>query len=304
MQADIVIATKGRAPQVWTLLDSLAAQTLAPRHIVVVGASEADVAGLGRHPLSIRNIAKVQISDRPGLTTQRNIGVTALQSEAGAIEDSGFITFFDDDFRPAPDWLERCAEVFKDPAIMGVTGQVLADGVKGEAISETDAIRYIRGELPRQPHWASEPAPRDVGSMYGCNMAFRADVLRQFRFDEALPLYGWQEDLDFTAQARTLGRTIYSPLPRGVHLGVKGGRVSGVRFGYSQIANPIYLARKGTMDSATMRRFVMRAAAANVIRSISNASATDYRGRLRGNFTALLDLARGRCAPQRITELG
>ncbi|AZO77314.1 hypothetical protein B5U98_17255 [Bosea sp. Tri-39] len=34
---------------------------------------------------------------------------------------------------------------------------------------------------------------------------------------------------------------------RGVHRAVKRGRTSGLRVGYSQIANTVYLARKGTM---------------------------------------------------------
>jgi hypothetical protein len=34
-----------------------------------------------------------------------------------------------------------------------------------------------------------------------------------------------------------------------VHLGSKGGRVNGRRLGYSQVANMIYLIRKGTMPA-------------------------------------------------------
>ncbi len=30
-------------------------------------------------------------------------------------------------------------------------------------------------------------------------------------------------------------------------MGVKGGRISGDRLGYSQIVNPLYMLRKGTM---------------------------------------------------------
>ena len=66
------------------------------------------------------------------------------------------------------------------------------------------------------------------------------------RFDDNLPLYGWLEDIDFARSIAPYGRVVKSMLLRGVHLGVKRGRTSGVKLGYSQIANPLYMLRKGT----------------------------------------------------------
>ena len=65
------------------------------------------------------------------------------------------------------------------------------------------------------------------------------------RFDENLPLYGWLEDIDFARSIAPYGRVVKSMLLRGVHLGVKRGRTSGVKLGYSQIANPLYMLEKG-----------------------------------------------------------
>jgi len=304
MNSYIVLATKGRAAELRTLLDQLAQQTFPAKLAVVVGTSTSDIQGLDRHPLTVAGGARVMVSDRAGLTTQRNVGIEAvLEMHPEAAFDNSFMVFFDDDFRPAGDWLERCAESFKDSSIVGVTGQVLADGARGAAIGEDDAMRYIRGERTRQAHWSSGLESRDVRSLYGCNMAFRGTAITRFRFDEALPLYGWQEDLDLSAQVRQLGRTIYAPGPRGVHLGVKGGRISGLRFGYSQIANPIYLWRKGTMSPAVMTRFLVRALGANVLRTLSRDARADYVGRLRGNIRAVSDLIRGDCHPTRIETL-
>ena len=67
------------------------------------------------------------------------------------------------------------------------------------------------------------------------------------RFDENLPLYGWAEDVDFCRQLATYGRIVENARTTGVHLGSNSGRTSGVCFGYSQIANPLYLWRKGTL---------------------------------------------------------
>jgi hypothetical protein len=181
-----------------------------------------------------------------------------------------------------------------------LTGQTLADGVRTEGLTENQATAFLNGEAPPQSHWASGADERDSDSVYGCNMAFIDTVIRAVRFDEALPLYGWQEDRDYTGMAKRLGRVIYFPDCRGVHLGVKSGRTSGIKLGYSQIANPIYLMKKGTMGHKIGLKFIGRALAANIVRSLSDHPFVDYRGRLRGNMRALLDVLLMRSDPRNI----
>lgn len=300
MKPYVVVATRGRADATRTLIDRLGRQATPPSHIIVVGAEAADVAGL-----ESRDDLTVTLSRAPGLTRQRNVGLDALQARSALDAGDSFVAFFDDDYRPAKDWLEQASRAFaEDPSIAGLTGLMLADGVRGPGLREADADAYIEGERPPMPHWASGPAPRDLSSLYGCNMAFRANAARALRFDERLPLYGWQEDRDYSQRARAFGRIVYWPACRGVHLGLKGGRVSGVRLGYSQIANPLYLGAKGTMSGRIVARFVMRAAAANVYGSLFRGGGlVDYRGRLNGNLRAAADLARGRCRPERAADL-
>jgi glycosyltransferase involved in cell wall biosynthesis len=303
--AHVVIATKDRASEVFTLLSHLARQTLQPDRILVVGTSASDIAGLDRHPIAAGGLVELLIASRTGLTIQRNVALSALRSGAGLPGSrKAFVAFFDDDFRPADDWLERCADrLARDADVVGVTGRVLADGVRSIAISEADAESYLSGVLPPQKHWSDMPAGQDVASLYGCNMAFIDDVARACSFDEELPLYGWQEDCDYTGQAKQYGRTVIDSGCRGVHLGVKGGRTSGVRFGYSQIANPLHIASKGRMTRLRAARFVLRALAANVVRSVPPATLFDYRGRLRGNLRAVFDLMRGKCRPREALNL-
>jgi len=149
--------------------------------------------------------------------------------------------------------------------------------------------------------------PRDLvdePGAYGCNMMVRLAALPGARFDETLPLYGWLEDLDYSARFAAIGRVARSGDCVGVHLGVKSGRTPGVRFGYSQIANPVYLAGKGTM--ARRRALVMatKNILANSARSLAPEPYIDRRGRLRGNLLALRDLMLGRAHPTRILDLG
>lgn len=305
MQAHVIIATKGRADQVRELLHWLSLQTLQPASVVVVGVTQADVEGVVDTPYARAGTVQVLLTEEAGLCLQRNAGIDHLL-DSGLIElDPGFfVTFFDDDFRPALDWLERCRDAFvAHDDVAAVTGHVLADGVHGSSLSADDALAYINHQREPARHWASGPQERPLASMYGCNMAFREPVIRQCRFDENLPLYGWQEDQDYTAQASRFGRTIYTPTCRGVHLGSKSGRVSGLRFGYSQIANPLYLTRKGTMGRRKSVRFVVRHLLANIAQGVCNHPLVDYRGRLRGNLMAIIDCLRGRCHPRRVLDL-
>lgn len=301
MKIYAVLATKGRPDDIPVILAALSGQTVPPDHTVVVGTCEADVA-LGRAAASDDPSVSIVLSDRPGLPIQRNVGVDAVLARHGEGDDF-MIAYFDDDFRPCREWLERARSVLAEGGVAGVTGWVLADGISGPGISEADAQRYLSGELEPEAHESRDWIGKDLESAYGCNMAFTGAVSRQCRFDEHLPAYGWLEDRDYTGQALALGRVVGVGGCRGVHLGTKGGRVSGVKFGYSQIANPVFLARKGTMAWPHSRRIMRRNLLANHAKSLRPERWVDRKGRVWGNWLGLADLVRGRLHPERINQL-
>jgi GT2 family glycosyltransferase len=306
MRKYVIVATTRRAAQTLILLDVLADQLARPDAVFIVGACEADLPDVAGHPLLDSTQVSLMVSATAGSTMQRNAGIEALLRIAPD-EPSGerwFATFFDDDFRPHRAWLQQCEALFSEhPEVIGMTGQVLADGVKRGGVSEVDALRYLEGVCPPEAHWASGPERREAGCAYGCNMAFVDRVIRRCRFDEVLPLYAWQEDYDFTARARAYGPVFYEPSCLGVHLGVSNGRTSGVRFGYSQVANPFYFARKHTMRRKHAFRFIYRHVLSNLYHSVRGNALFDYRGRLKGNLLALLDMVRGIIHPRRVLEL-
>lgn len=297
----VVVATKGRAVATATLCGFLARQTAPIASVVIVGSEASDVAdlaGIGGLALDIR------VAGMPGASLQRNVALATLFDGPTPPGDDDLVAFFDDDFRPADDWLEGAARVMqRSPDVVGLTGNVLGDGVCSDALSEADAVALIAGGLPAEAHWASGIDERPITALYGCNMAVRARVLRAERFDENLPLYSWQEDMDLAGRIVAQGRIIYTPECRGVHLGSKSGRTSGVRFGYSQVANPIYLWRKGSVRPLRALRFAGRALLGNSVRSLREHRLFDYRGRFSGNLIALGDLLRGRMDPRRILDL-
>ena len=53
-------------------------------------------------------------------------------------------------------------------------------------------------------------------------MAIRMSAAQGMRFDENLPLYGWQEDIDFTRRLGRHGRQVSTGAVTGVHLGGHG----------------------------------------------------------------------------------
>jgi GT2 family glycosyltransferase len=286
------IATSGRRKILSRTLDLISQQTRLPDSLVVCPAvpEDMDPESIERFPFS----TAVRLGRR-GLTAQRNV----ILSVAG---DADIIVFFDDDFFPQADYLAELEKIFVlNTDVVAVTGRPMRDGANGPGLSAEDALAMIFADV-RKP---TNPAISKTYGTYGCNMAFRMSPIRQhgLLFDEDLPLYGWQEDIDFSRRLSPFGRIIESNSLCGVHLGAKGGRTSGVRVGYSQIANPIYLIRKGTVSIAFGWSLMWRNVLANLVKSFSSEPWVDRRGRLRGNCLALIDLVLGRISPQRILHL-
>ena len=136
-------------------------------------------------------------------------------------------------------------------------------------------------------------------------MACRLSLVHanDIRFDEKLPLYAWQEDIDFSRQLARFGRIVRDTSLKGVHLGHRTGRSPGLSLGYSQIANPVFLFRKGTLSLRFIVRLMSRNAMKNVFRFPFPEPYVDRRGRLKGNLLALLHLIQGKLDPEVILKL-
>jgi len=287
------IATAGRREQLTLTLKQLAMQERLPERVIVCPAALEDCddqacAGLP-FPVTV-------VHGPRGLTAQRNCIFDACG-------DADVIVFFDDDFYPHPTYLAEIESLMAaQPDIVIATGRVLADGILGPGIEHDKGVRLLEaeGEMP-----TPEAAIHETHNAYGCNMIVRVAPARQHdvRFDENLPLYGWLEDVDFSRQMAPYGRIVGSSRLAGVHLGTKRGRTSGVKFGYSQIANPLYMARKGTLSPWRALRQMGRNMARNITRCLFPEPWVDRRGRLKGNMLALRDLVVGRMDPRNVAQL-
>ena len=285
----VIVATIGRPDIVTqTLCHLIDNQTLKPTEIIVSCVNDEDVGDLLND-----NRFKI-IKGAPGLPTQRN---TALRSISSGID---IVVFFDDDFVSDSNWLKIAVETFDEQVdIVCFTGNVLVDGIKGPGLAFEEAKVIINND-------------REVGhdnlvenfSPYGCNMAFRKSAIEGLCFDENLVLYGWLEDRDFgSSLSKRGGRLVKSKNARGVHLGVKRGRVAGERLGYSQVVNPTYMLFKKTISIRQFASHLFRNVSSNLFGSLRPEPFIDRRGRLKGNIRGFYDILRMRVDPQRAKNI-
>lgn len=289
MRIAIIIATLGRPEILPPLLKRLDEQTRRP-DMIFVSVRDADDL-----PEDMPSHVSC-INGSPGSCSQRN---RALDM---ALPDFEIVVFYDDDFVPSRFALARIATFFSEnPGVVGANGSVLADGVSTGGITDEEATKIVTAydEAPPEPPIIE----RDLRGLYGCNMAFRATAIGEARFDENLPLYGWQEDIDFTARLLPRGRLVKTNAFAGVHRGVTHGRSPGLRLGYSQMVNPAYLVLKGTMDLRDAIKIMAGNFIANHLRMFSPEPWVDRAGRARGNWCGLLQISKGQPDPMKVLEL-
>ncbi|MEY9200664.1 glycosyltransferase family 2 protein [Sinorhizobium sp. CCBAU 05631] len=288
----IGIASAGRREVLSAVLPLIARQTRRPDEVIVCLCSTADI---DQHSIDMLDCPGKVILSQRGLCRQRNAILTAVTADV--------VLFLDDDFLMAPDYLGELERLFEEnPGIAMSTGTVVADGIIGPGISIEVGLETIDATKGK-PRAAERLEP--VYNAYGCNMAIRMAAVRrgQLRFDENLPLYGWLEDVDFSRLVAAHGSIVRSNRLLGVHLGTKISRTPGVKFGYSQIANPIYLVRKKTMSLPIAAVQVARNLIANIVKVWKPEPWVDRKGRLRGNARACLDLFLGRLGPRNVEGL-
>ncbi|MBM2711781.1 glycosyltransferase family 2 protein [Mesorhizobium caraganae] len=290
MRLAVIIPTLGRREQLSRLLKYLGDQTRLPDEVILSApdATHIELPECCSFPVSL-------VFGPKGSSAQRN---TAL---APSLQRFDLITFFDDDFVPSAEYLEQVEKAFAENDGWAVLmGRVVRDGATNAGLSWEDAEAALR-EAKGKTH--AGPLVVDHVGAYGCNMSVRSSLVGDVRFDERLVLYGWQEDIDFTSRLRSRGRVVCVNSITGVHLGIKSGRTSGTRFGYSQVANPIYLIKKGSVPASFALPLMFRNIAANLAKSLRPEPYVDRRGRLRGNMLAILHVAMGRIEPEYILKI-
>lgn len=274
----VVIASAGRPDVLGETLASLAQQTSAPTLVVLSLSDRADIWTEAIAP------EIVTVFGEKGSSLQRNRAIDILP------DNIKYVSFLDDDVELEPFYLERINAFLNErTGYVVVDGLVLHDG----DISRDEARAELRAQGKPQDGF------EDTVNAYGCNLTVHRKLAEKVRFDERLRLYAWLEDADFTRRcldhggcARVLGAQL-------VHLRAAGGRVSGKRYGFAQIANSYYLSRKGQMSLIGLfLHHWLPAIGSNALGALGGNPTIDRAGRLHGNLIALRRIIIGRCDPE------
>lgn len=291
MKIAIGIATAGRREILTETIHFLLKQSRPADELLVCPAAPSDI--------NLECLSKFSgdvrvLSGKVGASAQRNLIIDNSEADV--------IVFFDDDFLPAPEFLAEVERLFIDNMdIVIATGHVLADGAVGPGFDHDEGEELLKKLQSR----SESPTITPVFNGYGCNMAVRLAPVRSknIRFDERLPRYSWLEDVDFSRQLAICGSIVKATSLEGVHLGTKkAGRSPGKSLGYSQIANRIYIMRKGNMSRRQVIEGSCKNMMANLWHSFKPEPWVDRRGRLLGNYLALHDWIAGKVDPERILE--
>jgi hypothetical protein len=287
----IVIASTGRPVELGRWIDHVQRQTVQPTALVYAVVTVTDLPDWEKTPDDVTVVVCA-----PGLPIQRNAALEAV------IESCDIVAYFDDDYVPSSYCVEGIDSFFRThPDVVAANGMLLADGINSPGITCEEASELVirHDSMPR----TEGTVLHELKGLYGCNMVFRTKAIGQERFDEELPLYAWQEDIDFAARVGRYGRMVKTNAFHGVHQGVKGARLPGTRLGYSQVVNPIYLARKGTLSVGEATKLILKNFLKNHARSLFPEPWIDRFGRCKGNWLAIADVLLGRDHPKNILTL-
>ncbi len=80
MNVYIVVATKGRAKEVYTLLTLLENQSHPIQEVIVVGHEPSDIQGLDQHPSTLAGATSLHLSAK-GSCHQRNKGLDVIAAK-------------------------------------------------------------------------------------------------------------------------------------------------------------------------------------------------------------------------------
>jgi GT2 family glycosyltransferase len=233
LKTSVIICTKNRFDDITNCIKSISIQTHVPDEIIIIDSSGNSELKLKLNSLHI--LTKIPIEYfhiNVSLTRARNIGIE--KSKGGDI-----IVFLDDDVILDGHYFEEILKVFnkdKKKSVGGVTGNRI--GVTSSGLKENQQ-KTVVGQLldniflllkkffflpcPGDGKFRLSGVPSgifenkriiEVEVLSGCNMAYRREVLNEFKFDENLSGYCFMEDVDFAYRVSRKYKNIYTPFAK------------------------------------------------------------------------------------------
>jgi GT2 family glycosyltransferase len=273
MSYDCVIATRNRLEALRMSIPLILKQDALPERLIIIDASDdhnsvrTEVREISER-LGFENTI-VAKSDEPNSARQRNLGLQFVEAP--------IVMFPDDDSMWYRDFATNVLKIY-EADVRRQVGGVSGVGVpalpselpqptykKSAFASAKGALQFHRNDIENRlvPHpfgliaeatWAHKIDVVDgtnsirIPHITGFRMSFRTDAVRQVGFDETLGYavgYAYHEDYDVSLGLERLGYALVSAQGAKVcHYTFPGRRGKGYNYGFSVIANTVYICKK------------------------------------------------------------
>jgi glycosyltransferase involved in cell wall biosynthesis len=209
-KVSVIIPTKNRRAALEETVCTLLAQTRMADELIIVDQSQTESL-LQTSPLSLKYIYNPEIT---GASQARNEGMKQATGDVWL--------FLDDDVVLEPDFIEKLLAAYA-PGVTGVSG-IITNYSAPPMMQRTWAAIFQLGPFHdrRQAIYydaarLAGSAPIKVREFGGGLMSFRADEIRELRFDENLHGACFAEDIDFCARLPRNCVLLITPRARLVH---------------------------------------------------------------------------------------
>jgi len=186
--ASVIVPTRDRPEALAACLDALRRQTMSAFEVIVVDDASIDASGVADVVATLPN-ARVVRGDGRGPAAARNLGAEHARAR--------IVCFTDDDCRVSPGWVDAYLSRIEH-------GATAADGPTHNGLVSdpyATAAQTITNHLMTM---SLDATATRVGFAPTCNLACRADLLREQPFDESYPLAAG-EDRDWCARLGARG---------------------------------------------------------------------------------------------------
>ena len=247
-----VVPTKDRPTDLRKMLQSLSDQSIHPKQVVIVDASEESVEKITAEFRQL-NINYIR-HPWPSASKQRNMGIKAVNP------DIELIGFLDDDivfeagamdkmlsfWRQAPEDIGGCAFNLKNPVLRSELA------LKRSSLADLLGI-YSRKKgivMPSGWHTLTGTVSKTIFVQWlpsGASV-WRKNILKNLRFDEYFDGYSYLEDLDFSFSVSKSHRLAVVAEAGFYHYPSPFGRISHYRFGEIEVENRLYFVKKHNLS--------------------------------------------------------
>ncbi len=289
----VVTPTRNRPEELTRLLRNLRAQSLLPAKVVVVDGSDpaADCESVTRREGGCLDVHYLRHWP-PSAAAQRNAGIAAVTDTAE------LIALIDDDVLLEPRCFENAlCQIQKQPMEYIGFGLNRMDAkvakeygrLKVSRLAQRLGLYSDRMGMVMPSGWhtrfRSVSVITEVEWIPSEAAIWRTSALLSLRFDDFFERYSYLEDLDFSLEARRLGRMMVLPDARYEHHPASGGRGTSFWFGQIELRNRCYIVVKHRLSRSRFLLGVFIRMAMTVGEVLRGRGAA--LGRLAGNIVEL-----------------